>query len=182
MDIGDARARLERDQRFIEAHGGQEWTAAYIQPFYMTMQGEGGYREEADSLIPLLRARAFELSLDDISEMVTMQWRIQAAGAWYAIARADTSLSAAVHNGFQFCFGSLTAPSLAVAVLTYPSSGTREVLRDYLDRDIAGQYGSSGIITAALRRLDPSPIHGARTPHDDHLEELLARAARAQSG
>ena len=154
----------------------------YIRPFYMTMQGHGRYDDEAESLIPLLRARAFELTLEDISEMVTMQWRLQAAGAWYAVARADTSLSAAVHDGFEFCYGTLTAPSLTVAALTYRNDRTRDVLRRYRDRDIANQYGSSGIITAALQRLDASPSREDRTSDDDRLDDLLARAVRAQSG
>lgn len=176
------RARLEAEERFIEERGGGRWIETYIKPYYLKWMGYGAAeRAEAHSLIPDVRDRAAELSVEDITEMVCMQWRIQVMGTWYAIARADESFMTAVHSAFEVCYGTLTAPALTAAVLTYPSDTTAEVLRAYRHLDITRQYGASGIITAALRRLEPDLAERDRTRDDDALDGLLDVARQLQA-
>lgn len=175
-------ARLEAEERFIEEHGGGRWIETYIMPYYLKWMGLGAAnRSEAHSLIPDIRRRASELSVEDICLMVRMPWRIQVMGTWYAIARADKSFTTALHSAFEDCYGTLTAPALTAAVLTYPNDTTAEVLRAYRDRDIARQYGASGIITAALRRLEPDLAEPDRTRDDDALDGLLDAARQLQA-
>jgi hypothetical protein len=112
--------------------------------------------------------------------MVGMQWRIQVMGTWYAIARADKTFTEPLHRAFDACYGYLTAPSLTVAVLTYPNDATAQVLRAYRERAIARQYGDTGITTAALRRVGPNPSAQERTRDDDVLDRLLDVARQLQ--
>jgi hypothetical protein len=137
------------------------------------------HRSDAWPLIPRIRDRAAELSTDDISQMVRMQWRVQVMGTWYAIARADDVFTTPVHRASDDCYGTLTAPYLTAAALAYPALGTAEVLRAY--RDLQRQYGAAGIITAALRRLTPQAVPPGRTGDDDALDRLLEAAHRLQT-
>jgi hypothetical protein len=184
MEPGAARKRMEFERRFVEERGGQRWRETYILPFYRTWMGYSARRGEAQGLIPDLRKRSTELSVEDISAMVGMQWRIQVMGAWFAIARSDDVFRKPVHDAFEVCFGMLTAPALATAALTYPSIETVDVLRRYRERDVSQQYGSAGIITAALRRLDGGVDLEDRTSDDEALDALLdvARLLRAADG
>jgi hypothetical protein len=175
------RAQLEAESRFIEERGGQRWIGTYIKPYYLKWMGLGAAkRAEAHELMPDVRERAGELSVEDISAMVFMQWRIQVMGTWYAIARADEAFIQPVHDAFAVCYGTLTAPALTAAVLTYGNRTTAGVLRAYRDQDITHQYGASGIITAALRRLEPYPGGSGRTDDDDALDALLDVARQLQ--
>jgi hypothetical protein len=112
---------------------------------------------ERAEYIPAVRDQACELSTTDISLMVRMQWRIQVMGTWYAIARADKTFMDPLHSAFEACYGDLTSPGLTVAVLRHPNDATAQVLRAYSQRAIAGQYGRTGIITAALRDSNQIP-------------------------
>lgn len=162
--------------------GGPRWLETYISPIYLKWMGHGAAnRAESSALIPYVRDRAMELSIEDISLMVCMPWRIQVMGTWYAIARADDTFTTPVHEAFEVCYGMLTAPALATAVMTYPNDKTAEVLRQYRTRDIAHQYGASGIISAALRRLDPALVEPHRTRDDDALDGLLDVARQLQA-
>lgn len=51
-------------------------------------------------------------------------------GTWYA-ARAGKTLTTAIHSAFEVCYGTLTAPALTTAVLTYPNDTTAQVLHAY---------------------------------------------------
>jgi hypothetical protein len=175
------RAELEAEQRFIEERGGARWVDTYIKPFYLKWMGLGAAtRSEVQPLIPEVRVRARELSAADIGRMVSMQWRIQVMGTWYAIARADRTFMEPVHAAFDACYGSLTAPGLTVAVLSYPNDASAGVLRAFRERAIARQYGDTGIITAALRRLEPDPSAPRRDDDDDVLHRLLDVASQLQ--
>ncbi|MEQ7010403.1 hypothetical protein ABN028_29920 [Actinopolymorpha sp. B17G11] len=109
-----------------------------------------------------------------------MQWRIQVMGTWYAIARAHVAFATPVHRAFEVCYGTLTAPALTAAVLTYANDSTTEVIRGYRDRDLACRYGASGIVDAALRRLEPAQADSHRTRDDDALDGLLDVAHQLQ--
>lgn len=173
-DAFGRRAQVQAEQQFIEERGGRRWIDSYIKPYYLKWMGFGAAnRAEALSLLPDVRDRAAELSVEDISLMMRMQWRIQVMGTWYAIARADESFTPAVHSAFEVCYGTLTAPALATAVLTYPDDSSAQVLRAYRDQDIAHQYGASGIVTAALRRLEPDLTRPDETRDDEALDRLL---------
>jgi hypothetical protein len=104
-------------------------------------------------------------------------------GHWYAIARDDDAFTAPLHDAFESCYGTLTAPALTVAVLTYPSRRTGEVLRAYRERHIAGRYGDYSIITAALRRLEPRAAGPSDAGDDetDALDRMLDVAQRLQT-
>ena len=180
-ELARMRANLEAEQRFIEERGGARWTDTYIKPFYLKWMGLGAAtRSEVQPLIPEVRSRARELTAEHISRMVSMQWRIQLMGTWYAIARADKTFMEPLHTAFDACYGSLTAPGLTVAVLTYPNDASAGVLRAYRERAIARQYGDTGIINAALRRLEPDPSAPVRTDDDDVLDRLLGVAGQLQ--
>jgi hypothetical protein len=167
--------------RFIDDRGGAEWMERYLGSYYLKWMGVGARRDQARLLIPVIRARAAELSVAEISQMVMMQWRVQVMGAWYAIARADPVLSGPLHRAFEFCYGTLTAPCLATAVLTYPGTMSGQVLSSYYERDLEHRYGASAIISAALRRLAPDPAQPDRTPEDGVLDELLHTARLLQT-
>lgn len=176
------QAQFDAEKAFLDDRGGPRWIEAYIKPFYRAWMGTGAaHRHDAWPLIPRIRDRAAELSTDDISQMVQMQWRVQVMGTWYAIARADDVFTTPVHRAFDFCYGTLTAPCLTAAVLTYPDPTTTQVLRTYRDRDIQRQYGAAGIINAALRRLALQALPPARTGDDDALDRLLEAARRLQT-
>jgi hypothetical protein len=146
----------DAESRFIDERGGQSWLDNYINPFYRSWRGVWAMGRHAQRLAPSLRAKAFELSVGEISAMVQMHWRIQVVGTWYAIARADEGLSETVHLGLEHCYGSLTSPALATAVLTYPNPTTADALRAYRHKDLVSGDGMSlGTITAAVLRLDP---------------------------
>jgi hypothetical protein len=174
------RARMAAENQFVGDRGGQRWLASYVLPFYRKWMGVGAGGAEAQALLPDVRDRARQLSIPDISAMVQMQWRVQVMGAWYAIARVDDALAGPVHEAFERCYGTLTAPALATAVLTYADGTTAEVLRSYRDRDLEHRYGASGIIDAALRRLETTSADASRTRDDDVLDGLLSVAERLQ--
>jgi len=181
MENHDGAAALRAETLWIESRGGNDWIARYIRPFYMNWMGENPtFRDEAIAQIAELRSHAFELELSDVETMLGMQWRVQVVGAWYAIARADSRLSEAVHSGLAHCYGSLTAPALATAALIYPNDTTVAVLRAYQDRDTANHYGADGLISAALRALDPEPTPDPRTDDDDTMSRLLEIAEALQ--
>jgi hypothetical protein len=175
------RAKLEAEQRFIDERGGRIWIETYVLPFYRKWMGLGAAtRAEVPALIPDVRSRAEEVSAADISRMVRMQWRIQVVGTWYAIARADEVFTEPLHLAFETCYGTLTSPGLTAAVLTYPNDATGDVLRAYRERAIARQSGDTGIITAALRRLEPDSSGQERTADDDVLDRMLDVAVQLQ--
>jgi hypothetical protein len=181
VDDFAGRERLDAEWRWIDERGGKDWIATYVQPFYRKWMGRGPRgRGEMVSQIPDVRARAFELGLDEIATMVAMQWRVQVVGTWYAIARDEPGLSDAVHNGFSHCYGTLTAPGLATAVITYPSSRTVDVLRSYRERDITHRQGAADFIGAALRRLGAEEAVDSSTAEDEALAELLDVANQLQ--
>ncbi len=174
MEEHDDGEALRAETLWIESRGGSEWLARYVRPFYMNWMRENPtYRDGSVAQIPELRARAFELDLDEISAMLSMQWRVQAVAAWCAIARADSRLSGAVHNGFENCYGTLTAPTLITAALIYPNDTTAQVLRAYRERDSANRYGGDGLISAALRRINAEATLDAPTEDDDTIGRLL---------
>lgn len=180
-DLDRARDQLSAEQRFFDERGGARWIETYIKPYYLKWMGLGPATDVGlQPLIPEVRERAFELSSTDISAMVRMQWRVQVMGTWFAIARADERFSAPVHGAFEACYGTLTAPALATAVLTYPNETTGGVLRAYRDRDSTRQYGGSGIITAALRRLEPGGSEPDSPRDDEALGGLLDIARQLQ--
>ena len=180
-DLDRARDQLAAEQGFIDERGGSRWIETYIKPYCRKWMGLGAAtRAEVPTLIPQVRERAFELRSEDISAMVRMQWRIQVMGTWFAVARADKRFMDPVHDGFDACYGTLTAPALATAVLTYPNETTSRVLRAYRDRDNARRYGASGIITAALRHLDPEGTEPGDPRDDEALEGLLDVARQLQ--
>lgn len=175
------RAQLEAEERFLDERGGARWIETYVQPYYLKWMGYGAAtRAEVQPQIPEVRDRAGELSTADISSMVLMHWRIQVMGTWYAIARADETLMEPLHSAFEACYGYLTSPGLTVAILTYPSDRTAEVLRAYRERATARQYGDTAIITAALRRVEQDPTQPDRTRYHDVLDRLLEVARELQ--
>ena len=174
------RARLDLEQQFIDARGGPVWIATYVKPFYMGWMGIGPNENKLRKQARAVRTRAHRLSIEDIGAMASMQWRVQVMGAWYAIARLDSALSRPVHLGFDHCYGTLTAPALTAAVLTYQGPDTGDVLRRYRERDIARQFGAAGIVTAALRRLGEEPQLAEPDRDDTALDNLMKTAERLQ--
>jgi hypothetical protein len=182
VDVSEARNRLQHELDFMRRLGGPEWSQTYVQPFYRKMQAMGeSAADDAAALLPALRDRASELRTEDIAAMLSMQWRIQNVGVWYAIACCDTGLSEPIHRGFDHCYGSLTAPSLTVAALVYPNARTMEVLTQYQQLDLANKYGAAGIVAAALRQLRDDTVLESRSRDDDWLDELLSRARQLQA-
>lgn len=178
--MASRRLQLEAEERFIDERGGRDWLDRYVLPFYLVWAGVGAAGAEARALRSEVRERAHELSPADISVMVCMQWRVQVMGTWYAIARADEALAGSMHRAFDACYGSLTAPALTAAVLTYANDSTAAVLRSYRDRDLDRGYGASGVIDAALRRLEASSADAPRLRDDDDLDCLLHVARQLQ--
>jgi hypothetical protein len=74
-------AQLEAELLWIERRGGRQWLETYITPYHLKWMGHHPARDgEWSSLIPEVHDRAMELSANDISAMVQMQWRIQPMG------------------------------------------------------------------------------------------------------
>lgn len=176
------KAQLAAEQRFIDALGGRTWLDRYVLPYYLQWMGLGPKDGlDTPTLTAEVRARALELGGADIATMLQMmQWRVQVMGAWYAIARSDSSLTTAVHSAFDECRGTLTAPVLTAAALSYPNEGTVQVLQSYLQRHTANNYGDSSIITAAIRRLQDPNRDAPRAAGDEALDRLLGIARRLQ--
>ena len=175
------QARLEAERSFINEQGGQPWLEMYVTPFYLKWMNCGATKADAHRLIPALRERAAELSAAEISLMLGMQWRIQVVGAWYAIAQADNSLSGPLHSAFEDCNGSLTAPAFLTAVMTYPNESTAAAITAYRERALAGRYGGTDLMTAALVQLGEVPGDRNATPENDLLDELLDVARQLQA-
>ncbi|KQR51043.1 hypothetical protein ASF88_17765 [Leifsonia sp. Leaf336] len=174
MEEHDDGEVLRAERLWIESRGGSEWLSRYVRPFYMNWMRENPtHRDASVAQIPELRARAFELDLDEISAMLSMQWRIQVVATWCAIARADSRLSGAVHNGFAHCYGTLTAPALITAALVYPNVTTATALRAYRECDNENKYGGHGLVSAALRRISAEAPLAAPTEDDGTLVRLL---------
>ncbi len=171
--IDDVSRRIDAEQAFVKKRGGRRWQRTYLLPYYLCWMGIGGQRDEARRLVPEVRERAAELSLEDIAEMTQMNWRMQVMGIWYAVARNDEQLSRPLHRAFDVCFGTLTAPALTAAVLTYPDTTTEAVLGAYRDRDLRHGYGSAGVVDAALRRLGSELAPAEATPEDAVVDGLL---------
>jgi len=114
--------------------------------------------------------------------MLRMHWRIQVVAAWLAIARCDPSLSGSVHEGFDYCYGYFTSPSLTVAALIYPNERTAEVLTRYRDWAIASQREVAGeVVDAALERLSGSSPDEHTMRSQRWLEMLMSRARQLQA-
>ena len=89
-------------------------------PYYFTWMGDGVSPAQR-AQISAVRRHADQLTVEDVSAMLNEAWRVQVMGAWYAIAQNDPDLAELVHDSFAPCYGTLTAPALTVAVLTYPT-------------------------------------------------------------
>jgi hypothetical protein len=114
--------------------------------------------------------------------MLKMSWRILRVGAWLTIARCDPLLSRPVHEGFDYCYGSLTSTSLTVAALVYPNERTADVLTHYRDWAIAKKHErAGGIVDAALQRLSGGSADEPPTRSQEWLEMLLSRAKELQA-
>ena len=138
-------------------------------------------RAEAREQLPEVRQRATELSIEDIAAMLTLPWRIQLMGIWYAVARNVGPLTKPLHHAFDACRGTLTAPALIAGVLSYADETTSEVLHIYRDRAITNRFGGVDLVDTALRRLDRPGLTLARTPEDEALDGLLEVARLLQA-
>jgi hypothetical protein len=164
----------------MEDLGGPDWSQIYLLPY---MRVSGGIPEhEVAALLPRLRARALELTSADVASMLKMSWRIQRVAAWLAIARCDPTLSEPVHQGFDYCYGNLTSPSLTTAALVYPNERTAEVLTRHRDWAIASERDvADSVVGAALRRLSGGSPDEPSTHSQQWLEMLLSRARQLQA-
>jgi hypothetical protein len=136
--------------------------------------------QEAMGQVPQVRLRAFELSPEELAEMLTMHWRIQVVATWFAIARREPALSGAVHIGFERCQGTLTLPGFVACMLTYPNPTTAIALRRYRQRAIVENLGGDYIVSAGLRRLEEEGLRGDRGEGDHELSRLLDVAGQLQ--
>jgi hypothetical protein len=174
------RADVDRELEWIGRRGGDEWRRHYVIPFYMTWMGTGPTRGTALTQLADMRARAMELSADEIGAMLQMHWRVQVVATWFAIARTEPALAEAVHRGFERCYGTLTAPCFTTAVLTYPNDATADVLRRYRERSVAEHFGGEAIIDAGLRHLGVQPPLRNPSKEDEDLAQLMNVGLRLQ--
>jgi hypothetical protein len=182
VDADSTRARLQSELQFMQDLGGPGWSQTYVQPFYMKMpSGVPEHVDEVAAVLPRLRTLALELTSDDVASMLKMQWRIQVVAAWLAIARCDPWLSGPVHQGFDYCYGHLTSPSLTVAALSIPMNERRSVdavSRPRHRKRMGGRW-------RRCRRRTATAIRGLarRAPNatQQWLEILLSRASQLQA-
>lgn len=169
----DHDAVIRAQDRFLDQRGGQPWLETYVTPYYLKWMGAAATRAEARELLPEVRQRATELRIEDIAAMLALPWRIQLMGIWYAVARTDGPLTKPLHHAFDACYGTLTAPALIAAVLTYPDESTSEVLHTYRDRAVTNRFGGIELVDTALQRLDRHGVRHPQTPADGVLGDLL---------
>lgn len=157
---------------------GPVWQLHYLGP-YRKLMGDGALDPSSELLVRRLRSRSRRLSVDDITQMLTAGWREQVMGAWYAIARADQVFAEPVHRAFTHCYGRLSAPALTAAVMTYANQSSVDVLTEYRQRDMEGQFGSADLVSAAISRLQHPA--GDSLVENEQLDGLLALARKLES-
>jgi hypothetical protein len=172
---------FESELQFLRGLGFLDGSQPLGLPFYMRISGWLPEHEIA-VLLPRLRALALELTSDDVTSMLKMHWRILKVAAWLTIARCDPLLSGPVHEGFDYCYGSLSSTSLTVAALVYPNERTAEMLTGYRDWAIARKVEvAGGVVDAALLRLSGGSPDDPTARSQEWLEMLLSRAKQLQA-
>ena len=153
----------------------------YVSPYYLQLMATNA--AEADEVVLReIRARAGELSVDEVRRLLLDAWRPRVMGAWYAIARPRPELSDAVHTSLHTCQGHLTSPPLIVAALQYAREDTPEALDSYAERDVQHGWGVAGLARAAAdvlgeRRRTTVPD---RPPSTEDVESLTSLRRTAQ--
>lgn len=143
----DSRFEMTPEEEAERYGRGVDWYMKYVSPFYMQWPSTA-------ALEPELRARAEELSRDDIEMLLSKHWRLQVMGAWYAVLANDASLLGPLLASLHRCGGGLTATELCSAVVVYADDTTVDALRAYRRRDdLIEGYSALREVTAAIAYL-----------------------------
>lgn len=172
MKIPDVDALIAADGMVGEAA-----LKSLVAPYYLKLMGAGITRAD-DLLLKRVGRSSRRVTDEQVLLMLRGTWRPLVMGAWYAIARNDSTLTAPVHHALETCLGHLTSPALITATLFYPSARTSVLLQEYAVADRERSWGMSQLAEAAIQHLEsPSGVREDAEPEQAtaQLRELLQR-------
>lgn len=150
----------------------------FVTPFYLEMMRTNA-ATASDELISAVEEDGRHVTAEIVIAMLADPWRSTVMGAWFAVGLTDPDVTDAVVAALGQSQGSLTSPPLMTASVVLADSAAVPGLADYLDRDLAHGWGSSGFAAAAIEHLGGTVSKGHSTRRDrTEWQQLLAVGTR----